>query len=216
MSETAVKQAYEHIRNAIFSREFPPGFHLREEEFSETLNMSRTPVRQAIRQLATEGLVDIKENRRSYVTDVADEDIDLIFDLVAILESYSVRRAAERITSEQLEELKQIEDDLEAADPEDDSSFLNANARFHNLLHDASGSRLLRKLVDLVISYPMLFYLKAGVHTENETAAKEHREIIDALINGTPDYAALKMRIHTETVRNQYKNVQQISQSDDR
>ena len=212
MSDTAVKQAYDHIRSAIFNREFPPGFHLREEEFAETLNMSRTPVRQAIRQLATEGLVDIKENRRSYVTDVADEDIDLIFDLVALLESYSVKRAAERLTPEQIDELKSIEDELEAAGPDDDSSFLEANARFHNLLHDASGSRLLRKMVDLVISYPMLFYLKAGVHTENETAAKEHREIIDAIVNGTPEYAALKMRVHTETVRHQYKAIQAQNQ----
>jgi DNA-binding GntR family transcriptional regulator len=208
MSETAVRQAYDHIRSAIFNGEFPPGFHLREEEFADTLNMSRTPVRQAIRQLATEGLVDIKENRRSYVTDVADEDIDLIFDLVAFLESYSVRRAAERLTPEQIEELRRIEDKLEAAGPDDDAGFLEANAAFHNLLHDASGSRLLRKMVDMVISYPMLFYLKAGVHTENETAAKEHREIIDAIVSGSPDYAALKMRIHTETVRQQYKSIQ--------
>lgn len=209
MTDTAVKQAYDYIRRAIFNREFPPGFHLREEEFADTLNMSRTPVRQAIRQLATEGLVDIKENRRSYVTDVADEDIDLIFDLVGMLESYSVRRAAERLTPDQLEELQRIEDRLEAAAPDDDSSFLEANARFHNLLHDASDSRLLRRMLDIVISYPLLFYLKAGVHTENETAAKEHREIIDALIHGSPDYAALKMRIHTETIRHQYKSVQE-------
>lgn len=215
MSDTAVKQAYEHIRNAIFKREFPPGFHLREEEFAETLSMSRTPVRQAIRQLATEGLVDIKENRRSYVTDVADEDFDLIFDLVALLESYSVKRAAGRLTADQIAELQSIEDELEAADPDDDSSFLEANARFHNLLHDASGSRLLRKMIDLVISYPMLFYLKAGVHTENTTAAKEHREIIDAILNGSPDYAALKMRVHTETVRQQYKSIQESKALED-
>ncbi len=215
MSDTAVKQAYDYIRSAIFNRTYPPGFHLREEVFAETLNMSRTPVRQAIRQLASEGLVDIKENRRSYVTDVADEDIDLIFDLVALLESYSVRRAAERLTSEQIDELRAIEDELEAADEDDDSSFLEANARFHNLLHDASGSRLLRKMVDLVISYPMLFYLKAGVHTENKTAAKEHREIIEAIVEGTPDYAALKMRVHTETVRHQYKMIQQSMSEED-
>jgi DNA-binding GntR family transcriptional regulator len=207
MSDTAVKQAYDHIRTAIFNREFLPGFHLKEEEFSESLNMSRTPVRQAIRQLAAEGLVDIKENRRSYVTDVSDEDIDLIFDLVTLLESYCVRRAAQRITPEQVVELQRIEDRLETADEGDDSTFLEANARFHGLLHEASNSRLLRKLTNLVCSYPLMFYLKAGVHTEHDTAAKEHREIIDAIVNGTPDYAALKMRVHMETVRHQYKKI---------
>ena len=206
MSETAISQAYRHIRSAIFNGEFPPGYHLREEVFAETLAMSRTPVRQAIRRLVDEGLVDIKENRRSYVTDVEDEDIDLIFDLVAFLESYSVRRVAERITPEQLEELESIEEELEAADI-DDTKFLEANARFHNFIHDVSDSRLLRKLVELVISYPVLFYLKGGEHTDNNVAAREHRDIIDALRLRDPDYAALRMKVHSESVRQQYKQL---------
>ena len=215
MSDTAVKQAYDHIRTAIFNREFPPGFHLKEEEFADSLKMSRTPVRQAIRQLAAEGLVDIKENRRSYVTDVADEDIDLIFDLVALLESYSVRRAAERLTQDQISELKDIEARLESADEGDDYTFLEANARFHGLLHDASGSRLLRKIINLVSRYPLMFYLKAGVHTEHQTAAREHREVIDAIVNGSPEYAGLKMRMHMETVRHQYKAIQKRLNADE-
>ena len=205
MSSTAVKQAYEHLRNGIFSRQYPPGYHLREEVFSESLNMRRTPVRQAIRQLVAEGLVDIKENRRSYVTDVGDEDINLIFDLLAFLESYSVHLAAKKISREQLKELKAIEAELEAGDALDDTLFLDTNARFHALLHDIAGSRLLRRLIDQVISFPMLFYLKAGVHTEHQTAAREHRDIIAALESGSPTYSALKMRVHTETVREQYK-----------
>jgi len=214
MNETAVKQAYEYIRSAIFDRTFAPGFHIREEEIADRLAVSRTPVRQAIRQLVSEGLVDIKENRRSYVTDVADEDFDLIFDLVALLESYSVRRAAERLTPEQIQQLQEIEDELEAAE-EDDAGFLDANARFHNLLHDASGSRLLQKIVKQVVSYPMLFYLKAGKHTPNETAAREHREIIAAILSGSPDYAEIKMRVHTETVRQQYKRVREQQELSD-
>ena len=89
-NSTAIKTAYNAIFEGIIQRTYLPGYHLREEVFSEILNISRTPVRQAIRQLAAEGLVDIKENRRSYVKDVSEENIEIIYDILANLESYSV------------------------------------------------------------------------------------------------------------------------------
>ena len=207
MSETAIEHAYTHIRDGIFSGKYPPGFHLREEELADVLEVSRTPVRQAIRLLNSEGFVDIKDNRRSYVTDVGDEELDVIFDLVAMLETYSARRAARRLTPGQLDELIEIENKLEALDVHDDRGFLDANASFHDLIHEAAGSRLLKGLIDQIIRYPVLFYLKAGMHTENETASREHRDIIEALQTGSPDFVGVRMQAHIETVRQQYKSI---------
>ena len=207
MADTAIEKTYKLIRDSIYSRKYEPGFHLKEEELSESLNISRTPVRQAIRMLADEGLVCIRENRRSHVADIKDEDMEIIFDLIAMVESYSAGIAATKITEEQLSKLKEIQDTLERGDHENDVEFLEANYEFHNTIHQAAGSRTIRKLVKQVINLSAICYLKVGVHTENETAINQHREIIDALEMGDSDFAALKMRVHIETVRQQYREI---------
>ena len=94
---TAKQRAYEKIRKSIFSGTFPPGSHLREEELARVCKASRTPVRQAIRMLASEGLVTIGANKRCYVSNVDETHAEEIFDLLAFLEGYSAGLAAERI-----------------------------------------------------------------------------------------------------------------------
>ena len=206
-NSTAIKTAYNAIFEGIIQRTYLPGYHLREEVFSEILNISRTPVRQAIRQLAAEGLVDIKENRRSYVKDVSEENIEIIYDILANLESYSVGLVASRITPSQLDNIKRIQDQLEGVPAGDEQNFLALNARFHDGIHSLSGSRALQSWLKPILNYPLLCYLKAGQHTENETAARDHREIIKALETGDPTYAALRMRVHIESLRIEYRGL---------
>jgi DNA-binding GntR family transcriptional regulator len=204
--QTAVDRAYRTIRDGIFEGLYKPGFHLKEEQFSSSLGISRTPVRQAMRMLVSEGLVEIRDNRRSYVGDVNEAEVEAVFDILAALESQSAALAALEIDRDGIAELVRIQDAMEDAGLEDDRSFLQLNLRFHSALHSHSGSRVLQNLIGQVSNYPILCYLKVGKHTENETAAREHREIINALNRRDPQYAALKMRMHVETVRRQYRD----------
>jgi DNA-binding GntR family transcriptional regulator len=207
MSKTAIDKTYHRIRDGIFNRIYPPGFHLKEEEISAALEISRTPVRQAIRLLVDEGLVVIADNGRSYVADITNEDIEVIYDLVSMLESYSAGLAAKNISKAKISELREIQDKLEHIDPNDDRAFLEANYRFHKTIHDAGGSRLLKRIIQNVLLLSTICYLKKGVHTEHETAIRQHQDIIDALEKGDAEYAKLKMKVHIETVRQQYREI---------
>ncbi|MDE0370922.1 MAG: GntR family transcriptional regulator, partial [Rhodospirillales bacterium] len=156
---TAKEIAYELIRNSIFSGKFQPGHQLKEEELAGLLNVSRTPVREALRQLADQGLIEIRANRRSYVADVTEAQFEELMDILSFLESYSARRAARRISKEALDELKRINAEIEQA-VDDDPQFLQLNSKFHRAIHRAAGSHKLYELIDRIIDFHHNLYFK--------------------------------------------------------
>ena len=207
---TAKLRTYHTIRKAILSGMFPPGSHLREEELSELCNTSRTPVRQAIRRLADEGLVTIAANKRSYVADVDETHAEEIFDLLAFLESYLAGLAATRITPEKLTELQSILDlqkHLIATHPEDDQRFLELNIQFHRLIHQAGGSPILLEIASRVENFTQSLYLKHGRATENVGSVDQHEQLFNALASGDRTRSELLMRLHVESVRKECREI---------
>ena len=201
---TAKETAYNKIRNAILVGDFPPGFQLKEEELSEFCNVSRTPVRQAIQRLSDEGLVTIRENRRSYVTDLTETEFEEAFDLAVMLESYSAGLAAERISDEELEELQALEDKMEKL--KDDSAnnyrkFLELNMDFHNMIHRATRNKSLFDMIQRVPDVANTVLLKTGNRKSLKRALIDHRNIIQALVERDSEMAKLQMRIHIEDNR---------------
>lgn len=207
---TEKQRIYDRIRKSIFSGTFPPGYHLKEEELAESFKASRTPVRQAIRMLAAQGLVTIRENKRCYVSDVDETHAEEIFDMLAFLEGYSAGLVAERITDEQLAELRAIVDaqkQLVASRPSDDRGFLELNSRFHRSLHQASGNRTLYDLVARIVDFTQSLYLKLGRSTESGPQVAQHEAIIEAVAKRDRRYAELMMRVHTESVRREFREL---------
>jgi DNA-binding GntR family transcriptional regulator len=207
---TAKLRTYQTIRKAILNGTFPPGSHLREEELSELCNTSRTPVRQAIRRLADEGLVTIAANKRSYVADVDETHAEEIFDFLAFLESYLAGLAATRITPEKLEDLRSVLDlqkQLISAHPEDDQRFLELNIQFHRLIHQAGGSPILLEIASRVENFTQSLYLKHGKATENAGSVQQHEELFDALASGDKTRSELLMRLHVESVRKECREI---------
>ncbi len=204
---TAKEIAYELIRNSIFSGKFQPGHQLKEEELAGLLNVSRTPVREALRQLADQGLIEIRANRRSYVADVTEAQFEELMDILSFLESYSAARAATRISKEELDELKQINAEIEKA-VDDDPHFLQLNSRFHRAIHRAAGSHKLYELIDRIIDFHHNLYFKFGQipARHNPLSVTEHQNIIEALEDGDEEYAALMMKAHTESVRRAFRH----------
>ncbi len=207
---TSKQRAYDKIRKAIFRGTFKPGFHLKEEELAGYCNASRTPVRQAIRALASEGLVTIAGNKRSYVSDVSETHAEEIFDLLSFLESYSVGLAAERVTSEAIAELRAIvaeQEALVAARPADDRAFLELNSRFHRALHRCSGNSTLTEIIFRIVDFTQSLYLKLGQSTESQSSLRQHHAIVEALAKGDKAFAELQMRLHTESVRREFREL---------
>ena len=99
-------QAYEYLKHAIIVDEIPPGSPLVELELSESLQMSRTPIREAMRQLETEGLVTTYPARGSFVTVLTPDDVQEIYELRLALELWALERSIARITDEELDALQ--------------------------------------------------------------------------------------------------------------
>lgn len=201
---TANKLAFERIRNAIFTGKFPPGYQLKEEQLAKQLDVSRTPVRQAIRSLADQGLVEIRSNRRSYVTDINEVQFEELFDLLSFLESYSASLAARNITDEAIDRLKELNAGMKKTiESKDNAEFLKLNAEFHRIIHDHSGSDKVDELLSRIIQFPHNLYLKFGQIPDwhNAKSVIEHQQIIEALESRDREFTRVRMRAHTESVR---------------
>ena len=209
-AKTAREKAYLKIRKAIFRGKFPPGSHLKEEEIAEYCDVSRTPARQALRMLASEGLVSFGPNKRCYVSDVTETHAEEIFDLLSMLEGYSARLAAKNISREQLAELKQLQakmSEIATRDSSGDFEFLDLNSRFHRTIHAASGNKTLFDMINRIVDFPQNVYLKFGRSTEHESSVGQHAEIINALERGDLDYAELQMKRHVEHIRREFRHI---------
>lgn len=135
---------YETLRSQILSGERAPGSHVPEESLTQTLGVSRTPVRAALQRLADDGLVEVRARRGAFVAEFTRADVDEVFELRALLERRAAQRAATHRTAEQLGRLGRLVDemaDLAAAPGERQRDELHHNNRdFHELVLTAAAS----------------------------------------------------------------------------
>ena len=209
---TARERVYQKIRTRIFSGKYSPGHQLKEEELAEDFAVSRTPVRMALRQLADEGLVTVRSNHRSYVSDVGETQFGEIFELIVFLESYSASLSARRVTPGQLGQLRRLVDEMEhlvRERPDDHRAFLENNAQFHRLIHSIHGNQKVKEVLDRVVNFPHNLYLKFGqINAQhNPKSVEEHRAIVEALAAGDPAFTALTFRMHSESVRRSFREL---------
>jgi DNA-binding GntR family transcriptional regulator len=176
------EEVAELLRQRIFSRELEPGSWIDELKLAEEYGISRTPLREALKVLAAEGLVTMKVRRGAYVTEVSDKDLTDVYHLLALLESDGAGVVAERASAEQLDELRSLHAELEAA-VRNRERFFTINERFHLRLLEIADNRWrlqmvsdLRKVMKLNRHNSLL---KTG--RINDSLA-EHRAVMEALL----------------------------------
>ncbi|MFZ3219127.1 MAG: GntR family transcriptional regulator [Rhodoferax sp.] len=190
----------ERLRQRIFRRELEPGSWIDELRIAEEYGISRTPLREALKVLAAEGLVTMKVRRGAYVTEVSTRDLTDVYHLLSLLESDAAGVVASRATDAQLRELQTLHAELEAAvqpGQHDRERFFEINERFHMRLLEIADNRWrdqmvadLRKVMKLN-RHNSLF--KSG---RIEESLQEHRAIMTAIAARQPEAAALRMREH--------------------
>ncbi len=175
------EEVAELLRQRIFSRELEPGSWIDELKIAEDYGISRTPLREALKVLAAEGLVTMKVRRGAYVTEVNEKDLVDIYHLLGLLESDATGVVAERATDEQLRELQSLHESLEAS-AQDRDRFFEINERFHMRLLEIADNRWrnqmvgdLRKVMKLNRHHSLL---KSGRIAES---LAEHRAVMTAL-----------------------------------
>ena len=140
------EEVAEQLRQRIFRRELEPGSWIDELKIADEFGISRTPLREALKVLAAEGLVTMKLRRGAYVTEVSDKDLGDVYHLLALLESDAAGVVAERATPEQLQELEQLHAELAAA-TQDRERFFALNERFHMRLLELADNRWRNQMV---------------------------------------------------------------------
>jgi DNA-binding GntR family transcriptional regulator len=190
------EEVAELLRQRIFSRELAPGSWIDEMKLAEEYGISRTPLREALKVLAAEGLVTMKVRRGAYVTEVSEKDLSDVYHLLSLLESDAAGVVAESATKEQIAELQALHKQLEAASGNRDK-FFAMNERFHMRLLEIAGNRWrdqmvadLRKVMKLNRHNSLL---KAG---RVKDSMLEHRAIVDAIARRDAKLAAQRMQEH--------------------
>jgi DNA-binding GntR family transcriptional regulator len=191
---TASDYVAETLREAIITGQFEDGEELNQVELANHFNVSRVPVREALRRLQAEGLVSAEAHRRALVTAFNRERISEIFEIRALLETYMLERAARRIDEDALAGLRRICDEMDRL--KDHSRWLERNHDFHHELLRPSGATTALALVGRLSQQVQRYGRRTGgVHRPKE-AGREHREIIAALEQGNVREAKLVLKRH--------------------
>ena len=202
----AVDRAYEAVRSGIIAGRYLAGARLTEQEIATTVGVSRTPVREALRRLDAEGLVEFTPNLGAVVTTWTEEDSDEIFDLRAMLESYGARRATIRATDEQIAELRRLAELQYRESVERRTGYLeriaDLNSQFHRRMQEAAASNRLSRALAALIEAPLMMRTFQKYTPEDlQRSAQHHLEIVLALEARDPEWAASVMLSHIHAAR---------------
>ena len=186
------------IEELILSGELVAGTKVTERDLAERLDMSRVPVREAIKGLLTVGLLGRVGTRGVIVRKLDTDEIREIYAIRMILEARAARLASERITQQSLQTLQQLHQDMREAFKEDDySSYYELNLKFHKEIHLAAHTPRLIKFIDMVMKESLLLRSRGLVDRENlEISLAEHQNLLDALIDRDAELAEIYMRRH--------------------
>ena len=199
-------RVFNKLREDILSGKYQDHEELKEVAIGEELGVSRTPVREAFRQLELEGLIQIVPNKGAYVTGITAKDVKDIYMIRSSLEGMCARLATENITEEQLEEL---EENVYLASFHASKGHMEQmtelDNRFHHILYEACDSKMLEKMLQDFHQYVMRIRKKTLSTKERGIASnEEHRQIMEAIKAKNPDEAQRLANMH---MNNAYDNM---------
>jgi DNA-binding GntR family transcriptional regulator len=186
------EQVAHRLRQMLVENRIVPGAKLNERALSEVLNVSRTPLREAIKMLAAEGLVELLPNRGAIAVELSEADILNTFEVMSGLEAQSGALAAERITDAELAEIKAVHYEMLAAFTRRDlPAYYRLNAAIHRAINAAAKNPVLTATYNQVNARLQALRFRSNQDGEKwRTAVKEHEQMIEAL--GKRDAAAMR------------------------
>ena len=184
------------LRQRIFRRELEPGSWIDELKIAEELGISRTPLREALKVLAAEGLVTMKVRRGAYVTEMSEKDLRDVYHLLSLLESDAAGVVAERASAAELRELQTLHAELESA-VDDRETFFAINERFHMRILEISDNRWRSQMVaDLRKVMKLNRHNSLFKQGRIEDSLGEHRAILAAMVGRDAKGTVKAMQAH--------------------
>lgn len=186
------EQVAQRLRQMLVEGRIAPGAKLNERELSELLQVSRTPLREAIKMLAAEGLVELVPNRGAIAVSLTEDDVRNTFEVMAGLEGLSGELAAQRITDAELAEIQALQFEMLAAYTRRDlSAYYALNARIHRAINAAARNPVLATVYNQVNARLQALRFRSNQDGEKwKNAVQEHERMIEALV--ARDGAALR------------------------
>ena len=204
---TIREQVYQILRDEICRGDYPAGYRLQELELTEHLNVSRSPVREALRQLVSDGLLIEVPNKGVYVKEFSARDIQEIFDMRVMLEGYGIYHSKKNMTSSRLERLLEILERLEDTYARGDlETYTRCDEELHERLVRLGDNSLVNDTYERVRSMNQQFRVLSLMSQRRfAESLDEHRTIIHALATGDVKTADVVNRRHLELACNTVK-----------
>jgi len=208
---TLSDKAYHLVKRKIITLELPPSSLIDEQGLTEELGIGRTPVREALRQLAAEKLVVVVPRRGTFVADISITDLQELWEVRWVLEGLAAHLAAQRIGEEHLKEMKALFDDFDQVVDEGGSrAFMDIDDRFHHLVYQATNNKFLEDALDRLYALSARLWYKSLdrlPHQVVREAIGEHAAVVEALEEGNAADAERIMQGHIATFQEQMRAV---------
>ena len=202
-------KVYDRIREDILNGVYKEHEELKEATLGKKMDVSRTPVREALRQLELEGLVEIVPNKGARVTGITKKDIEDIYQIRYLLEGLSARWATEHVTEELIDKMEETLYLTEFhAKKGNFMQVFELDSQFHELMYAASGSKMLNHILSdfhMYVTRMRKSILSSDSRSKNST--EEHRAILEAIKERDPDKAEQYAHDHVKsTIKNNHEN----------
>ncbi|WP_027626285.1 GntR family transcriptional regulator [Clostridium lundense] len=193
---------YETLKNAILNRTLAPGTQLVESTISEKMKISRTPIRNAIKNLSLEGFVTIIPNRGAFIIQPSIEEIVQAFRMREELECTAIKFGLDKVEKEDIEKLNSItEKEFQALINRDIFDYLGINKDFHMLLAIKSGNKYLIQFTEKIINQISIYLILYDSFYNNSMqfdTIEEHKKMVKAIENKDAKQLEILIRLHTE------------------
>lgn len=191
--------AYNYLKEGILSGDIAPGSPVSEMAIAQELEISRTPLREAMRELEREGLMVSYPDRGSFVTSVTPSEVDEIYEIRSLIESWCLNKGFDRLNRD---ELKRLKDEFRTAyDMNDWELFHIADRRFHEMIVDSAASPRIRNFMNILNAQTeRIRRISAKGSSRNEKSLKEHCAIIDAILDNEKEKAEKALKEHLSSV----------------
>ncbi len=203
MKKSLRESIYQKIKDDITYGFLFPGQRLIESELTKEFNASRSPIREALRQLEGEGYIIFSRNKGITVSKLSIKEVNELFDLRCLLESYAAGMAAERVTKKQIAHLRDLQEKLRiAASKGELKDWLHNNVPFHNLLYQNSGNNNLIHMIDTLNRRTYRYkYMIVRIPGHFKSYLKHHDAIIKGCEKKDREMVEKLMRLHLETIK---------------
>lgn len=205
--QTSRETAYSAIRSRILLGQYATDIHLTEMDLARDLDVSRTPVREALHRLAAEGLVSLSPNRGVKVIGWSDREVEEIYELRALLESFGARLAATKVTKNDLDRLRDLVSEMDELNkdtsrPERFERIALLNNEFHLAILQATGKESFVTILTSLLHVPLVARTFIRYSPQDlQRSANHHHELISALDAGDGLWAESVMRSHILAAR---------------